>query len=77
MDYPARLPLSVGILQARTLEWVAISFSRGIFPAQGSNPSLLHCKQILERLSHQVRLSCTFMLPLIKSCNVEESIYVD
>ena len=24
-----------GILQARILEWVAISFSRGIFPTQG------------------------------------------
>ena len=28
------------ILQARTLEWVTISSSRGIFPSQGSNPSL-------------------------------------
>ena len=27
-----------GILQARILEWVAISFSRGIFPTQGPNP---------------------------------------
>ena len=36
-----------GILQARILEWVSISFSRGIFPAQGSNPSLLHCRQTL------------------------------
>ena len=27
-----------GILQARTLEWVAISFSRGIFLTQGLNP---------------------------------------
>ena len=26
-----------GILQARILDWVAISFSRGIFPTQGSN----------------------------------------
>ena len=31
-----------GILQARILEWVAISFSRGIFPTQGSNSHLLH-----------------------------------
>ena len=30
-----------GILQARILEWIAISFSRGIFPSQGSNPHLL------------------------------------
>ena len=26
-----------GILQARRLEWIAISFSMGIFPTQGSN----------------------------------------
>ena len=30
-----------GILQARILEWVAISSSRGIFLIQGSNPGLL------------------------------------
>ena len=42
-----------GIFQARVLEWIAISFSRGIFPTQGSNPGLLHCRQTLYRLSHQ------------------------
>ena len=31
-----------GIFQARILKWVAISYSRGIFPAQESNPCLLH-----------------------------------
>ena len=39
-----------GILQARTLESLAISFSRGIFPAEGSNMCLLsfsHYRQIL------------------------------
>ena len=41
-----------GILQARILEWVAISFSRGIFPTQESNPGLLHCRQILYQLSY-------------------------
>ena len=30
-----------GILQARILEWVAIPFSKGIFPTQGLNPHLL------------------------------------
>ena len=30
-----------GIPQARILEWVAISSSKGIFPTQGSNPGLL------------------------------------
>ena len=42
-----------GIFQARVLEWVAISFSRGIFLTQGSNPGFLHCRQILYHLSHQ------------------------
>ena len=36
-----------GILQARILEWVAISFSRGIFPTQGLKPGLPHCWQTL------------------------------
>ena len=31
-----------GISQARILEWVAISFSRGMFPTRGLNPYLLH-----------------------------------
>ena len=31
-----------GILQARTLEWVAMPSSKGIFPTQGLNPCLLH-----------------------------------
>ena len=42
-----------GILQTRILEWFAISFSRGVFLTQESNPGLLHCRQILYRLSHQ------------------------
>ena len=29
------------------------SLLQGIFPTQGSNPSLLHCRQILYHLSHQ------------------------
>ena len=29
------------------------SLLQGIFPTQGLNPSLLHCKQILYHLSHQ------------------------
>ena len=33
-----------GILQARILEWVAIPFSRRIFPNQGSNLDLPHCR---------------------------------
>ena len=36
-----------GILQARILEWIAISFSRGIFPTQGSNLGIPHWRQTL------------------------------
>ena len=42
-----------GIFWARILEWVAISFFRGILPNQGSNPHLPPCRQILYQLSHQ------------------------
>ena len=41
-----------GILQARTMEWVARCLLQGIFPTQGWNPSVLHCRQILYHLSH-------------------------
>ena len=51
-------PLSMGILQARILEWVAIP-SPGIFPTQEGNPGLPHCRQIPYHLSHQ---SCTYKL---------------
>ena len=42
-----------GILQARIVEWVAITLSRGIFPFQQSNLGLRECRQILYHLSHQ------------------------
>ena len=42
-----------GISQARILEWGVITFSRGSSWPQGSNPGLLHCRQIFYRLSHQ------------------------
>ena len=42
-----------GILQARTLEWVAIPFSGGIFQIQGLNLGLPHCRKILYQPSHQ------------------------
>ena len=46
-------PLSMEILQARILEWVAMPSSRGIFSSQGLNPGLLPYRQILYHLSHQ------------------------
>ena len=42
-----------GILQARILEWAAVPFSKGIFPTQGSNPCLAHCRLILYQLSQE------------------------
>ena len=42
-----------GVFQAIVVEWIAISFSRGIFQTQGSNPGLQHCRQMLYCLSHQ------------------------
>ena len=44
-----------GILQARILEWVAISSSRGSFQPSDQTciSCLLHCRQILYLLSHQ------------------------
>ena len=42
-----------GIFQARVVEWVAISFSRGSSQPRGSNLGLPHCRQTLYRLSHQ------------------------
>ena len=51
MDYSVQ-----GILQARILEWVALSLLQGIFPTQRSNPGLPHCRQILYQLSHKTFL---------------------
>ena len=41
----------MGILQGRTLVWVAMPSSRGFSP-QGLNPGLLHCRWILYHVSH-------------------------
>ena len=42
-----------GILQARILGVGCHSLLQGIFPTQGSNLGLLHCRQILYHLSHR------------------------
>ena len=41
-----------GIFQARILEWVAISFSRGSSQPRDQTPGLPHCRQTLYHLSH-------------------------
>ena len=43
----------MGIFQARTLEWVGISLLQGIFPTQGLDPGLPHCRRFLYHLSHK------------------------
>ena len=49
MDYTVH-----GILQTRILDCLgSLSLLQGIFPIQGSNPGLPHCKWILYHLSHQ------------------------
>ena len=48
MDYTVH-----GILQARILEWLAFSLLQGIFPSQGLNPGLPHCRRILYQMSHK------------------------
>ena len=47
MDYTVH-----GILQARILEWIT-SLLQEIFPTQGSDPGLPHCRRILYQLSHK------------------------
>ena len=53
-----------GILQARILEWVAIPFSRGSSSTQRSNSGLLHCRQVLYRLSYRLSYPIIWLLPL-------------
>ena len=63
-----------GILQTRILEWYSkwcskgtegnCSLLQGIFPTQGSNPGLPHCRWILCCLSHQGSPSVLFHEPI-------------
>ena len=52
MDCSPPGPSVHGIFQARILEWVDTSFSRGIFLSQGSNPHRLHWQVDSLALSH-------------------------
>ena len=58
-----------GISQAKILEWVAIH--QGIFPTQGSNPGLPHCRQTLYCLSHQGSPATNLLIYLLSlgSCH--------
>ena len=49
---PQQAPLCMGF--SRQEYWSGLLFLlQGIFPTQDSNPCLLHCRQILYRLSHE------------------------
>ena len=50
-------PPSMGF--SRQEYWSGLPFLQGIFPTQGSNPGLPHCRQTLYRLSHQGSLPYT------------------
>ena len=66
------LPVSSvrGIFQARIQEWVAISFSRGIFLTWGLNPGLPHCRQTLYPLSHRYRVDRDLCLHRMHSAEI-------
>ena len=52
MDCSQQAPLSMGF--SRQEYWSGLPFPfQGIFPTQGSNLGLLHCRQILKRLCNQ------------------------
>ena len=66
-----------GILQARILEWVSLSLFQEIFPTQGSNPGLLHCRRLLYQLSHQISPECPKRLSIsIYRLSIYLSIYL-
>ena len=48
-----QVPLSMGILQGRNTGVGCHALLQGIFPTQGSNTGLPHCRWILYHLSHQ------------------------
>ena len=54
VDVAHQAPLSMGL--PRQEYWSGLPFpSLGIFPTQGLNPGLLHCRHIFYFLSHQGR----------------------
>ena len=67
-----------GILQAKTLGVGCPFLLQGIFPAQGLNPALLHCRRMPYHLRHQgspkrmqclpPRADCT-LLGLLYACH--------
>ena len=57
-----------GILQDRTLEWGSLSLLQGIFPTQGSNPGLPHCRWIIDlHLFTSYLLVASLMAQMVKN----------
>ena len=46
-------PWTIQFMEFSRPEYWSLSLLQGIFPTQGSNPDLLHCRQILYQLSHK------------------------
>ena len=67
MDGGAWQDLVHGVFQPRVLEWVCHFLLQRIFPTQGSNLGLLHCRQTLYHLSHQGRCYSMTHLKLLFS----------
>ena len=77
IDYGPPGPSIHGILQVRTLEWVAISFSRDL-PSPGTEPRSPALKEIIHRLSPQgslggcagedPRLETSVLVPVNNDC---------
>ena len=53
-----------GVSPGKNIGMSCHAFLQGIFPTQGLNPGLLHCRWILYHLSHQESPR-----PLLPSCN--------
>ena len=57
-----------GIFPGKNTGVGSLSLLQGIFPTQGSNPGLLHCRHIVYQLSHQG--SPNFIFGLMNKCTV-------
>ena len=54
----------------------SLSLLQGIFPTQGSNPGLLHCRRILYQLNHKGSPHGNHIYTHIYSCLVANYIYI-
>ena len=51
----------------------SLSLLQGIFSTQGSNPGLLHCRQILYQLSHNT--NSTLFIPSLPGNGIERTVF--